>query len=183
MPDCECPPTRSPGCVVVVRHAVYGVMHLMSAGLSKLEWWQLLKLLRRYAERDLDQFDAWQFDTASGPVFVQLRRELRADESAEAFRRVDPGGGYSTGRPARVGDLAGVATREDLRRLVGQMHADFVESGVLEWENAALERFLEAMARYLDDLDGYFHNRGESVPDQPDWHLVALLLVAASGYE
>ncbi len=140
MPDCECPPTRSPGCVVVVRHAVYGMMHLMSAGLSKLEWWQLLKLLRRYAERDLDQFDAWQFDTASGPVFVQLRRELRADESAEAFRRVDPGGGYSTGRPARVGDLAGVATREDLRRLVGQMHADFVESGVLEWENAA-ERF------------------------------------------
>jgi hypothetical protein len=24
---------------------------------------------------------------------------------------------------------------------------------------------------------------GEAVPDQPDWHLVALLLVAASGYE
>jgi hypothetical protein len=116
-------------------------------------------------------------------VFVQLRRERCSDEPAEAFRRVDPASDYSTGRPAQVGDLARVATREDLRRLVAQMHADFVESGVLEWENATLERFLEAMARYLGDLDGYFHNRGESVPDQPDWHLVALLLVAASGYE
>ena len=83
--------------MVVVRHAVYGMMQLMSADLSKLEWWQLLKLLRRYAERDLDQFDAWQFDTASGPLFVQLRQELRADEPAEAFRRIDPGGDYFDG--------------------------------------------------------------------------------------
>ena len=45
------------------------MMQLMSAGLSNVEWWQLLKLLCRYAERDLDQFDAWQIDTASGPVF------------------------------------------------------------------------------------------------------------------
>jgi hypothetical protein len=63
------------------------------------------------------------------------------------------------------------------------MHADYVESGVLEWENATLERFLEALIRYLGDLDGYFFNRGEPVPDQPDWHLIALLLIAASGYE
>jgi hypothetical protein len=54
------------------------MMQLMSAGLSNVEWWQLLKLLCQYAERDLDQFDAWQIDTASGPVFVQLRRGLRA---------------------------------------------------------------------------------------------------------
>jgi hypothetical protein len=158
-------------------------MQPMSAGLSEFEWRQLLELLRRFADHDLDQFDALQLDTSYGPVFVQLRRELRAGEPADAFRRVALVDDWSTGRPARVCDLAGVATREDLRRLVAQMHSDFVESGVLEWENATLERFLEAMAAYLGDLDGYFRNRGESVPDQPDWHLVALLLVAASGYE
>jgi hypothetical protein len=113
----------------------------------------------------------------------QLKRELRPDEPAEAFRHVDPASGYSTGRTADAGDLERVATREDLRRFVAQMHADYVESGVLEWENATLERFLEALTRYLGDLDGYFRNRGEPVPDQPDWHLVALLLIAASGYE
>jgi hypothetical protein len=155
----------------------------MSAGLSNFEWRQLLELLRRFADHDLDRFDAWRLETSGGPVFVQLRRELQTGEPAEAFRRVAPVDDWSTGRPAAVRDLRGVATREDLRRLVAQMHADFLDSGVLEWENATLERFLEAMAAYLGDLDGYFHNSGEPVPDQPDWHLVALLLVAASGYE
>ncbi len=159
------------------------MMQLMSAGLSEFEWRQLLELLRRFADHDLDQSDSWQLGTSGGPVFIQLRRELRADERAAAFRHVEPVSGYSTGRAARVGDLETVATRDDLRRVVGQMHSDFVESGVLEWENATLERFLEAMAGYLRDLDGYFHNRDEAIPDQPDWHLVALLLVAASGYE
>jgi hypothetical protein len=42
------------------------------------------------------------------------------------------------GRTARVGDLARVATRDDLRRVVGQMHSDFLEWGVLESENATL---------------------------------------------
>jgi hypothetical protein len=159
------------------------MMQPMSTGLSDYEWRQLLELLRRLADHDLDRSDAWRLDTSRGPVFVQLRRELSAGESAEGFRRVAPVDDWSTGRAARVRDLAGVATREDLRRLVSQMHSDFVESGVVEWENATLERFLEAMAAYLGDLDGYFRNRKEPVPDQPDWHLVALLLVAASGYE
>jgi hypothetical protein len=155
----------------------------MNAGLSEFEWRLLRVLLQRYADHDLDQWNAWQFDTSYGPVFVRLTRELAAGESAEAFQRVSRVDDWSTGRPARVRDLAEVATREDLRQVVAQMHSDFVESGVLEWENATLERFLAALAGYLGDLDGYFRNRGESVPDQPDWHLVALLLVAASGYE
>jgi hypothetical protein len=159
------------------------MMRLMSAGLSKSEWRQLLALLRRFAEHDLDQFDAWQLDTAYGPVFVQLKRELRVDEPAAAFRHIEPPDDYSTGRAAEAGDPAQVTSRDDLRRFVGQMLADFMGSGVLEWENATLERFLEALGGYLGDLDGYFRNRGEAVPDQPDWHLVALLLLAASGYE
>ena len=124
------------------------MMQPMSAGLSEFEWRQLLDLLRRFADHDLDRFDAWQLDTSGGPVFVQLRRELGADESTETFRHVAPVDNWSTGRPALVGDFAGVATREDLRRFVVQMHSDFVESGVVEWENATLERFLEAMAAY-----------------------------------
>lgn len=102
---------------------------------------------------------------------------------AAAFRHIEPPDDYSTGRAAEAGDPAQVTSRDDLRRFVGQMLADFVGSGVLEWENATLERFLEALGGYLGDLDGYFRNRGEAVPDQPDWHLVALLLLAASGYE
>jgi len=32
-------------------------------------------------------------------------------------------------------------------------------------------------------MPGYFHNCGESQPDQPDWQLVATMLMAASTYE
>jgi hypothetical protein len=66
------------------------MMRLMSAGLSESEWRQLLELLHRFAEHDLDQFDAWQLDTSYGPVFVQLKRQLRADEPTSAFRHVKP---------------------------------------------------------------------------------------------
>jgi hypothetical protein len=97
------------------------MMRLMSAGLSKSEWRQFLALLRRFAEHDLDQFDAWQLDTAYGPVFVQLKRELRVDEPAAAFRHIEPPDDYSTGRAAEAGDPAQVTSRDDLRRFVGQM--------------------------------------------------------------
>ncbi|WP_455711071.1 DUF7660 family protein [Streptomyces nodosus] len=32
-------------------------------------------------------------------------------------------------------------------------------------------------------MDGYFINRGEPVPDRPDWSLIASMLRAACFYE
>ena len=51
------------------------------------------------------------------------------------------------------------------------------------WENPTLERFLEALAASCTDMPGYFLNRGVEQPEQPDWNLVARMLVAASVYE
>jgi hypothetical protein len=51
------------------------------------------------------------------------------------------------------------------------------------WENASLERYLEALGAWVEDMDGYYTNQGKSVPQQPDWKVVADMLMAAKMYE
>jgi hypothetical protein len=78
--------------------------------------------------------------------------------------------------------LDAVRTREDLAGFVLALRED-LRSHPNEWENDTLDRFLEAFAAWCVDLVGYFHNRGENVPEQPDWNLVGHMLIAASTYE
>src|SRR5262245_28641445 len=75
-----------------------------------------------------------------------------------------------------------ITCREDLAEFVDALLHDLEENGS-RWENSSLEDFLEALAAYIVDLDGYFRNIGESVPDQPSWKLVGGILLAASMYE
>jgi hypothetical protein len=75
-----------------------------------------------------------------------------------------------------------VSTREELAAFVRELHAELAANPD-EWENATLDRFLEALSRVIDDMDGWFANRGEPVPNQPTWRLVAESLDAARVYE
>ena len=52
-----------------------------------------------------------------------------------------------------------------------------------DWENANLEDFLNALAAWVEDMDGYFANRGEPTPQTPDWKLIGQMLLAARIYE
>lgn len=51
------------------------------------------------------------------------------------------------------------------------------------WENGDLGSYLEAMAAWLEDMDGYYANKGMRVPDVPSWELLAEILQAARIYE
>jgi hypothetical protein len=84
-------------------------------------------------------------------------------------------------RPADA-HYAQVETREDTARMVLQMLSD-LRNHPGAWENATLERYLESLAASLTDLDGAYALRGEKLPDQPTWRLVAELLVMATDYE
>ena len=55
--------------------------------------------------------------------------------------------------------------------------------GSAEWENAALDDYLEALSAWIADSPGYFANRGEEPPEQPSWSLVAMMLAAARSHE
>lgn len=75
-----------------------------------------------------------------------------------------------------------VGTRDDLVQFIRALRTDL---GVNEdeWENPTLDRYLEALAAWTNDMDGYFRNHDQVVPTEPTWGLVAQMLLAAHGYE
>ncbi|MFI6262851.1 hypothetical protein [Micromonospora sp. NPDC051006] len=89
---------------------------------------------------------------------------------------------YDTGRGAEVTDLDQVTSRPDVARVVDEMLNDLREHPG-EWENATLERFLDALSASLDALPQLYANRGETLLVQPTWKIFAEALVMASGYE
>lgn len=61
---------------------------------------QFVRLLYRYAETELDQWDNWLLDTAIGPVYVSMSMALLPDWSDQAFDRVPkPGTRWRTAGP------------------------------------------------------------------------------------
>jgi hypothetical protein len=52
------------------------------------------------------------------------------------------------------------------------------------WQNQDIYTFLQAMAAWLDDCDGFYRNCGKPIDvDQPSWQLFADMLSAAAVYE
>lgn len=73
-------------------------------------------------------------------------------------------------------------TRNELAGFVDQLADSLLESPE-SWENDTIERFLRAWSAWLNDMDGYFLNQGQAVPESPSWQLVAQMLLAARVYE
>ncbi|MGW5355879.1 DUF7660 family protein [Streptomyces sp. NPDC004031] len=71
----------------------------------------------------------------------------------------------------------GVRSREDLARYVGELLADYRRRGDT-WENATLERFLDALAACLGA-----HGREASADTPAEWGYLAFVLGAATVYE
>jgi hypothetical protein len=55
---------------------------------------------------------------------------------------------------------------------------------VAPWPNDSLERFLDALAGFVRDMEGYYRNRQIEVDlDIPGWRVLAEALLAARVYE
>lgn len=80
-------------------------------------------------------------------------------------------------------DPQSVASRERLAKFVEAFREDLLANPGA-WENATLERFLSALARYIEDVPGYLKNSGSGLsPDAPSWQLFAIFLTGARVYE
>ena len=52
------------------------------------------------------------------------------------------------------------------------------------WENTNISDFLEAIARYTEDIQGYYDNTNQKIDaNEPSWQLFADVLKGASVYE
>lgn len=81
-----------------------------------------------------------------------------------------------------LNDTTRVRTRADLVSYIRQLSQEAGDP-FSRWENPSLDRYLDALSAWTNDMDGYFTSRGEPVPDRPDWSLVAAMLRAACSYE
>jgi hypothetical protein len=75
-----------------------------------------------------------------------------------------------------------VQTRSDLAAFVADLRADF-EANRSEWTNENLASFLDAMAAWISDMEGYYKNAGQDPTALPPWRIVADILMAARIYE
>jgi hypothetical protein len=107
------------------------------------------------------------------------RRERLAHDRVAAEMVQHDSVTYETGRAADV-DPSGVETRTDFAHFLSAVLADFRATGVSEWENGTLDRFLEAFAAVAEA-------RIKGVPEQHhdhgSWRIFAEIVQAATGYE
>jgi hypothetical protein len=75
-----------------------------------------------------------------------------------------------------------IQTRDDLVLFVRDLLAD-LRSRPDAWENASLDTYLEALAAWVEDMEGYYRNRGEATPEPPSWKTLGEILLAATMYE
>lgn len=75
-----------------------------------------------------------------------------------------------------------VTSREELVDFIAQLRDDFVERGE-QWENATLDRFLDALAAWIEASPGWYRNFDQEMPPNGDWTLFARALSAAVVYE
>ena len=75
-----------------------------------------------------------------------------------------------------------IRSRADFINFIHALRQNLVEKPG-EWENRDLPAFLDALAAWVEDMDGYYRNRGQAVPDQPTWLTLGHMLLAAKVYE
>ncbi len=75
-----------------------------------------------------------------------------------------------------------IHTRDDFAMFMHHLVQD-LRANPERWENTTLEAYLSAIAAWVEDMDGYYHNCGEQVPQHPTWKHVGEILLAARVYE
>ena len=76
-----------------------------------------------------------------------------------------------------------VQTYEEFQNFLALLAEDYKANGK-EWENAEVGSFLEALAAYSKDIDGYYKNTNQQVDlSVPSWRVFAEMLCGARVYE
>ena len=74
-----------------------------------------------------------------------------------------------------------IQSRSDFLAFVRALREDLIRDPG-GWENNTLDLFLKAFGDWVEDMDGFYLNRGKVVPE-PEWKIVADMLMGARVYE
>ena len=85
-----------------------------------------------------------------------------------------------------VEQVKSIETRDDFVVFMQHLLRDWRQHPE-QWENASLEAYLEAMAAWVQDMDGYYRNLSRPVPKLMRHHLtwrnLGEIMLAARVYE
>jgi hypothetical protein len=79
-------------------------------------------------------------------------------------------------------EVEAIRSREDLAEFLVRLSTK-VREGTFPMENTASPDLVNAAGRWVRAMDGFFMNRGEEVPEVPDWAMIAAVFCAALMYE
>lgn len=82
----------------------------------------------------------------------------------------------------RQEEIAQIETHTDLAKFIQQLREELNDRSE-QWENSTLERYLEAMAGVVSDIDGYFNNSDKPLPAAETYRTMATILTASTMYE
>jgi hypothetical protein len=72
--------------------------------------------------------------------------------------------------------------KDEVVAVVRRLLTDWADGPPANWENRTVPDYLQALASWLDDCDGYYSNRGRSMPWN-GWTVLEDALQAAKVYE
>ena len=79
--------------------------------------------------------------------------------------------------------MATIQSRQAFIAFLQQLHQDYLANRQ-DWENDSLDKFLEALASYAQEIPGYYQNmRQDTDADIASWQVFADMLLGAKVYE
>jgi hypothetical protein len=72
--------------------------------------------------------------------------------------------------------------KEDFTRYI-ELLVENLRKNPNEWGNNNLPDYLEAVANWTDDMEGYYKNNNVPLPENINWKVFATILTAARIYE
>ncbi|ROP59943.1 hypothetical protein EDF81_2766 [Enterobacter sp. BIGb0383] len=74
------------------------------------------------------------------------------------------------------------STKDELIKLIYSLVSE-IKSNPNKWESNDLPSFLEAMASWMEDMEGFYENMNKPYPDDVNWSVLGDILMAARVYE
>ncbi len=75
-----------------------------------------------------------------------------------------------------------ISSKDDFVNFVELLVSD-LNTNPSEWANKNLSEYLEGIASWTEDMDGYYQNNNVPIPEHINWKVFANILVAAKMYE
>ncbi|MBX7066763.1 MAG: hypothetical protein K1X28_05990 [Parachlamydiales bacterium] len=75
-----------------------------------------------------------------------------------------------------------IKTRQDFILFLRQLKNDYSEN-LSSWENRDVCAFLEGMASWIEDMEGFYKNQGIPNPENLNWKVFADILMGGKLYE